>query len=230
MAEQGQTRKRVRFPVIMAITLSLMALSILAVAAILPQLQKDRTNDFDPAAAEIKIGENDSVPQPTSEKELTLEPDEERSKYTVDKKVQITSSKNDEYLKAALIPQWYDAAGRLCGGLGELSDFGIAREPDTVKNIQQYVSAQNENFVILTYHLAPDWSKYWTFDKDTGFYHYKSSLKKNETTEPLILSVELSADVYALAEDYQLQIDVITESIQTSAGAEQIRAFGRKEE
>ena len=35
--------KQLRFPLIMAITLSLMGVSIIAVAAILPQLQKDRT-------------------------------------------------------------------------------------------------------------------------------------------------------------------------------------------
>ena len=227
MAEQKPS-KRLRFPLIMAITLSLMGVSIIAVAAILPQLQKDRTNEFEPATAQIMIQENDSTPQSTTENELEFSPDDEKSKYTVDKKVQITSTKNEEYVKAALIPQWYDADGRLCAGLGDISDFGLAQEPDTVKNIQQYVSSQNENFVILTYHLSPDWSKYWTYDKDTGFYHYNKALRKGQTTEPLILSVEMSADVYALSEEYQLQIDVITESIQTNADADQIRAFGRK--
>lgn len=227
MAE-NKPSKKFRFSLIMIITLSLMGASIIAVAAILPQLQKDRTNEFDPATAQIEIKENNSTPQATSEKELILDTDEEKSKFTVDKKVQITSSKNEEYIKAALIPQWYDAAGRLSAGLGDISDFGLAQEPDTVKNIQQYVSSQNENFVILTYHLAADWSDYWTYDKDTGFYHYKNSLKKGQSTEPLILSVEMSADVYELSEGYELQIDVITESIQTNADADLIRAFGRE--
>ena len=95
MAEQKPS-KRLRFPLMMAITRSLMGVSIIALAAILPQLQKDRTNEFDPATAQIMIQENDSTPQPSAENELTLSPDEEKTKYTVDKKVEITSSKNEE--------------------------------------------------------------------------------------------------------------------------------------
>ena len=227
MAKKSQT-KRLRFSLIMAITLSLMGVSIIAVAAILPQLQKDRTNEFEPATAQIEIAENEETPHPTAKTELTLTDNEDKSGYIVDKKVQITSSKNEEYIKAALIPQWYDADGRLCAGLGDISDFGIAKAPDTVKNIQQYISSQNNNFVILTYHLDSDWNKYWKYDETTGFYHYKNALKKGQTTEPLILSVEISADVYELSKDYHLQIDVITESIQTNADADLIRAFGRK--
>ena len=220
-----QTGSKLRFPLIMAVTLSLMAASILAVAAILPQLRKHRTNDFDPGQAQILIRENETTPLSTDENELTLTPDASKSKYTVDKKVQITRPRNDEYIKVALVPQWYDENGRLCGGLGDLSDFGVAQPPDALTNTQQYVSSQNDSFVILTYRLAPDWSKYWTYDSSSGFYHYKEVLKKGRTTEPLILSAELSADVYALSEDYRLQIDVISESIQTNADAQTIRAF-----
>lgn len=217
-----------RFPLIMTITAILMGTGILAVAAILPQLQRERENNFVPAQEQIAIKENDSSPAATAEKEIPLTESEDKSVYTLEKKVEITNQKNDAYLKAALIPQWYDADGRLCGGLGSISDFGYAKAPDLITNTQQYVSAQKDSFVILTYHLSPDWSKYWRYDEATGYYHYLTPLTRGATTEPLILGAEIPAEVYALSEGLTLQIDVITDSIQTNADADLLRAFGRK--
>ena len=226
----AKKQKKLRFSLIMAITVSLMSASIIAVAAILPQLQPTpRQNEFEPVTPQIAIKENDSEPQPTATNEMIFYPDEDKTKYTADKKVQITNSGNDEYIKVALIPQWYDSKGRLCGGLENISNFGIPQEPDMLNHTQKYINSQNTDFVILTYHLSPNWSNYWQYDKNTGFYHYKNILKKGQTTEPLILSVEVSAEVYQLSSEYELQIDVVTESIQTTATADQIRAFGRKE-
>ncbi len=227
--KEKKHNQKLRFSFIMTVTLVLMVSSIIAAAVILSQLQKSRKNEFEPAKAQIAIGENDSTPKVTEKKELELEENLQEGTYTVDKKVVIKSSGNDEYVKAAVIPQWYDSEGRLCAGLGDISDFGKAQPPNAQTNTQQFVSTHNEYMVILTYDLAPDWSKYWYYDEKTGFYHYRNVLKKGETTQPLITGAEISSAVYGLSEGYELRLDVISESIQTSADADSIRAFGHSE-
>ena len=202
-----------RFHVFIIAIVIFMCINIAVTAAILSSLQKSRQNDFTPANAEIAILENDEEPSQTSEKELPVVTDDD-GRYMVDKKVQIMSIRNDEYIKAALVPQWYDSEGRLCAGLGNAGDFGIAQPPDPLTNTQRHISTQNELVTILTYHLSPDWQKYWNYDISTGFYTYRTPLKKGEMTEPLILRVELSPESYALYQDYSLHIDVIVESSQ----------------
>ncbi len=190
-----------------------MGINIAVTAAILSSLYKSRQNNFAPAGAKIVIQENDEEPAQTSENELSVVTDDE-GRYMAEKKVQITSVQNDEYIKAALVPQWYDSEGRLCAGLGNAGDFGTAQPPDPLTNTQRHISTQNELVTILTYHLSPDWQKYWNYDISTGFYTYRTPLKKGETTQPLILFAELSPETYALCKDYTLHIDVIVESSQ----------------
>ena len=218
-------KKPDRFKVVMLLIIGFMCINLAAVAAILPALMKYRANEFVPASAKIAIAENDGDLQEASKNELVLEETDDGG-YRADKKVQITNLKTDEYVKVCLVPQWYDSQGRLCGGLGEFSDFGIADPPDTAANTQSHRSSQNKAFVLLTYDLAPDWSDHWRYDGDTGFYFYKTPLKKGETTEPLILGVKIPKEVYSNNTDYVLRVDVLSESIQTTASAESIRAFG----
>ena len=206
-------QKHGRFPVFLTFMIVFMGLNIAVTAAILSSLYKSRQNDFKPANAKIAILENDGEPAQTSEEELSVATDDE-GRYMVDKKIQLTSIQNDEYIKAALVPQWYDSEGRLCAGLGNAGDFGTAQPPDPLTNTQRHISTQNSLVTILTYHLSPDWQKYWNYDTATGFYSYKTPLKKGETTQPLILRVELSPEAYALCNEYTLHIDVIAESSQ----------------
>ena len=206
-------RKCSRFQVFIVFMAVFMGINLAVTAAILSSLYKYRQNDFTPADAEIVIGENDEEPAQTSQKELPVVTDDE-GRYIVDKKVQVTSMRNDEYIRAALVPQWYDSEGRLCAGLGNAGDFGTAQPPDPLTNTQSHISTQNNLVTILTYHLSPDWQKYWDYDITTGFYSYKTPLKKGETTEPLILRAELSPEAYALCDEYTLHIDVIAESSQ----------------
>ena len=222
-----QRKKRVnRFTILLIALIVFMCAVIAAVAAILPALQRQRANDFRPAKPEIGIIENDSEPEKTSENELVFSRNES-GRYELEKKVQITSTKNSEYIKVMLLPQWYDSDGILCGGLGDISDFGKAAGPDAETQTQTYFSSSNPSFDILTLHLPDDWDKYWQYDNSTGFYHYKKPLSKGEVTQPLILSVSVSKEVYEQTADYELHLDVITESIQTNADAGTIRDFGR---
>lgn len=55
----AKKQKKLRFSLIMAITVSLMSASIIAVAAILPQLQPTpRQNEFEPVTPQIAIKGN----------------------------------------------------------------------------------------------------------------------------------------------------------------------------
>lgn len=219
-------RKISRLTILLISLIVFMCAVLIAVAVILPALQKKRENDFKPAEPKIAIMENDAAPQQTSEKTLTFSKNES-GQYELEKKVQITNTKSSEYIKVMLVPQWYDADGRLCGGLGDISDFGLALAPDLITHTQQYKSSSNPSFTILTCQLTNDWETYWHYDSATGYYYYKEVLYKGETTQPLILSVTISPEVYLQTADYELHLDVITESIQTTADADTIRAFGR---
>lgn len=215
MAVKGKQR-RFRFSALMIALVVFMVVNIIAVAAILPQLRQERENNVTPDTAKITIQENGDEPHQTSENPMPLPSPDDDGGYLLDKRVEITSTQNDEYLKVAMVPQWYDADGRLCGGLGDANDFGLAQPPDPLTNTQRHVSASNTSVTILTYHLSPDWQDYWRYDASSGFYYYKTILHKGETTRPLLLQVKLSAEAYALCQDHELHIDVIAESTQVS--------------
>ena len=73
----------------------------------------------------------------------------------------------------------------------------------------------------VTFTLADGWHEYWFYNSTDGYFYYKTAVEAGDSTEQLLASVTISSDTYAILEEYgiTLQIDVLTDAIQTEGGA-----------
>ncbi|MBR1592141.1 MAG: hypothetical protein IJ666_03935 [Ruminococcus sp.] len=175
-------------------------------------LSNERKNVFNVGSAQIHVEENDdSNTEPEKSNELTWKKEYENnedSPYIADKKIVITSTKNDEYIKVMLVPGWRDKNGYICQ-LNELSDFAVF-ETEAKK---MYLKNRN-NQLIVTLNLDGKWREYWNYDAEQNCFHYKELLPVNASTHPLLQSVEISDTVYSLSEKCTFWLDVITDSVE----------------
>ncbi len=132
---------------------------------------------------------------------------------TAPKAVSITNVNHDEssvpvYVRVRLVPIVRDA------------DRNGTGDPVTVlTGPEESATSSPDGGIRVFYELDTD--QKWTSELD-GFYYYKAVLKPGENTAQLLKSVE----VYGLPPNKKLEIQVIADSIQTVAGAEQ-SAWGR---
>ncbi len=164
--------------------------------------------------------------------------------YTADKSVQIknvdeTDANNaDAYIRVAIVPKWtadvvtetadttsvptvpettqaVDVWGpsyglQDFGSLSSLSSSDLSTDP-----------TQTTTFTMgdVTFTLADDWYNSWVFID--GYFYYKYILSPGETTAQLLDSVTISSKTYNILTNYDitLEVDIISDSIQTEAGA-----------
>ncbi|MCC8192315.1 MAG: hypothetical protein LIO41_04670 [Ruminococcus sp.] len=212
--------------VAICIILSL-ALASTAVVYAVAKLTKTVSNRFTSDEITIAVVENgDDNSDPEAATELTWEQDS--GSYTADKEVQIKNVNEDDvnnadaYIRVALIPS-YNAAVEVSTlssvdvevitpsyslkSFGELTDISISGNQFTMGDV--------------TFTLADDWDDYWFWNVTDGYFYYKAIVSPGTTTEPLLKSVSISRDVYSIliANDIELEVDVIADSIQTLGGA-----------
>ena len=181
-----------------------------------------KENNFAPAQANIQVKEGDNVGDTADEltKEYVLtKDDEEGTTYSVDKVVRIYDerTKNEEELKVTLVPMWYDAMGDVCAGLpGGITDFRTVTLED---NKLVYKNGETTPKTILTVYLYSDgeasWADSWTYDATDGCFCLKEPIKPDNTTPPLVTTVEVSKEVYDAADGYEFHLDVLANAVQT---------------
>ncbi len=71
----------------------------------------------------------------------------------------------------------------------------------------------------VTFNLVSDWSDNWLYCN--GYFYYKKAVDPGETTAQLLESVSISGTTYNTLDKYglELEIDVLTDGIQTEGGA-----------
>jgi hypothetical protein len=209
------------------------------------KLQKSVENQFYPAeisnAVQEKTGSEDNDfdentdPTP-KDKDLTWE--ENGDSYTAVKEVQILNAdkKNennaDAYIRVCLVPRWTGAI------ISETED----NENDVLVSSELNISfdtlleeADGTGFPTkitgtsyiqgdVTFYLAPDWSDGWLYNPADGFFYCRKKVAPGETTPVLLKSVSVAKET--LDKKYQglkLQIDILSDSIQTEGGAIEAR-------
>ncbi len=212
--------------VAICVILSLALVSTVVVFAV-AKLTKTVSNKFTSDEITVAVVENgDDNSDPETATELTWEQDS--GSYTADKEVQIKNVDEDDvnnadaYIRVALIPS-YNATVEVSTlssvdvevitpsyslkSFGELTDITISGNQFTMGDV--------------TFTLADNWDDYWIFNDADGYFYYKAILSPGTTTEPLLKSVSISSDVYSIliANDIELEVDVIADSIQTLGGA-----------
>lgn len=89
------------------------------------------------------------------------------------------------------------------GSIDGLDKFGVAGNGITASNSSSHqagedyktdgVTANDTGSVVLK-NFASNWDTNWAFNKDDGYFYYKTVLKKNESTQLLLDSVTLCSD------------------------------------
>ncbi len=158
----------------------------------------------------------DQTPSPTS--------------YSAAKQVQIKNiDENDNnteaYIRVAIVPEWTATVTPTAGTdvdvtLGTPEDYGLE---DFGELTDISLSAGDTSYTMgdVTFTLDSSWESYWFFNTTDGYFYYRKKLAPGSTTEPLLASVKLSASTYDSMEEYgiDLEVDVLTDAIQTQGGA-----------
>lgn len=206
--------------IVISCLIAVLFITPLAVLAVL-YLSELRSNNFTPAEANVQVRENQKPTERLSDEEATeftwpAEP--ENNAYSISKQVEIYDQreKNDEYLRVRFVPSWHDASDNVCGGIAGLTDLKNA----SCSGDKLLFKNKNDQTVI-TLTLADHWDDHWTFDPDDGCFYYDAAITPGDISQTLLSDVTISKDVYDLAKDYTLQIDVLADAVQTCASAKE---------
>ena len=231
---RGRNRQK---RVILIFTVSCVAavLGFAIYAAISSKLVKTVENEFNPDEITLAVVENnDSNTASTVTKAISWSEDSSSTptKYTATKKIQITNvdesdtNNADAYIRVALIPSYISnviytdennteqeqevsviSGNYELSGFGELTDITINNNTFTMGNV--------------TFTLDSEWEDRWFFNHTDGYFYYREIVEPGETTDPLLANVSILSDTYNILKTYgmQLEVDVITDAIQTQGGA-----------
>ncbi len=201
-------KKRKQYIVFCVVLIALLLPPLIALAVVYYSVQ--RTNNFKPAEADIRIVESNSSGDEL-EKEYTFS--QTNDVYSVDKPAAVydVRNKNDEYLRVQFVPMWYDEDGFVCGSITVYKE--ITQEGNIL------ICRDNNGAALITLYLASDWRNNWEYKSD-GFFYYNGPISSDKTTPDLLTKVEISSEVYdSVKDDYKLRIDVLADAVQLSGEA-----------
>lgn len=110
------------------------------------------------------------------------------------------------YIRVMLIPGWKTENGTAQAG-------NLAFGSHVVMEENRMIMGD------LTLELAVDWDDNWIYDAETRYFYYKSSVAPGETTSLLLEKVLLPEDKATQADWNSLQVEVLTDTIQSEGGA-----------
>ena len=193
--------------------IAFMVLTPLVVFAALYRSSK-RVNPFQPGSVEIEVQESGDPGAALEQQEYTWT--EDNGSYVSEKPVRIKDDRTNpgEELRVSLVPMWFDPDGGICGV------FDMSH-PVLSGNTLTYTDGDNQ----MILHLVDGWAANgWEYRSD-GCFYYTGALNGSHLTVQLLSSVELNAAAYSLTEDYELQLDVLADAIQSSGSAASTREW-----
>lgn len=192
--------KKKRLILISSVIAMAVMLAVGSTAAFLAHQSQDMTNNFTPGTVSIDTEENSSD-TPESSNVVSEFPDSGAKK-----EVQIKNTGNiDAYVRVKLVPSWkYTDTESMAHANAESFPLSMS-EP--VENI---IDCGGVRLV-----LTDDWNSDWIY-KDGTFY-YKAPVKPGAMTTLLLKEVQMEEE----SKFDDLQVDVISEAIQKTDGAEQ---------
>ena len=200
--------KKKRLILISSIIAMAVMLAVGSTAAFLARQSQDMTNNFTPGTVSIDTKENSSDTPESSN--VVSESTDSGAK----KEVQIKNTGNiDAYVRVKLVPSW------------KYTDTESIAHADA-ESFSLTMNEPQDNLIDcggVTLVLAEDWSSNWIY-KDGTFY-YKAPVKPGAMTTLLLKEVQMEEE----SKFDDLQVDVISEAIQKTDGAEQtalIQAWG----
>ena len=202
-----QTNKT-RLVLISSVVAMTVMLAVGTTLAFLHTNSQNMTNAFTPGVVSIDTEENSSTPDSSND----IPYDENGAKKEV--KIQ-NNGTVDAYVRVKLVPSWkYEQTGsHVTADIGSFQLDGPVLKGNTL------VYGEGE----VTLVLAENWQENWIY-VDGTFYH-KSPVKAGETSALLLKEVK----VKDMADFEDLQVDVLSEAIQTTDGEGQralIEAWG----
>lgn len=141
--------------------------------------------------------------------------------YVTKKEVKIaniassSANKAPAYIRVCLLPRWAKTDSTSTkidvAVAGDYTQFGDLTAVDWSEDKTSYTMGD------VTFTLADDWADNWIFNPNDGYFYYKKIVEPGESTELLLKTVSISKDV--LQDGVNLQVDVLSDAIQTVGGA-----------
>lgn len=221
-----------------AITVSALIIGIHAYNS--SKRQKYAENEFDTTEIQVAVVENandNTNPAPTPN---SLTWTEENGTCTTQKTVQIKNvdaeeeNNPDAYIRVAIVPRWVTTPADSQSTIASTFEADVSAYQSTVTDgnttsLVDYkpfgkladISITNNTYTMgdVTFILADDWNTNWIFNPKDGYFYYKKKVAPNETTSVLLSSVSVPSSVIKFDTNVTLQIDILTDAVQTEGNA-----------
>ncbi|MCD7741622.1 MAG: hypothetical protein LUI06_05415 [Ruminococcus sp.] len=223
--------------------------SFVAVRASDSNIERTTSNEFDPVDIKLEViesGLDSSTDSGSSAKTNTVSWTDSGDDKIATKPVQVKVLSNDDtssstntapsYIRVALVPRFVttvvveetDSYGSVIDSSSVDVDVMAganayetdSSQLDTFDDINKVtVSGNSFKNGDVTFNLVSDWSDNWLYCN--GYFYYKKAVDPGETTAQLLESVSISGTTYNTLDKYglELEIDVLTDGIQTEGGA-----------
>ncbi len=239
--------KKYRVPAIIIILLIFAAVSsFVAVRASDSNVERTTTNEFDPVDIKLEViesGLDSSTDSGSSAKTNTVSWTDSGSDKIATKPVQVKVLSNDDtssstntapsYIRVALVPRFVTTVVvEETDSYGSVVDSSSV-DVDVMAGANAYATDSSQldtfdDFTVsgtsftngdVTFNLVSDWTDNWLYCN--GYFYYKKAVDPGETTAQLLESVSISGTTYNTLDKYglELEIDVLTDGIQTEGGA-----------
>jgi hypothetical protein len=187
---------------------------------------QSKQNDFYPAVIENAVKENDSSAADTNSMTWSKGTDS----YSVDKKVNIvnvdtTDTNANAYVRVCIVPRWICTMTDSANTQVDVTNTSDIMQVGSLTAIR--VTGNTYTMGDVTFTLADDWANNWFFNPIDGYFYCNHIVKVGGETETLLESVSIGAETLEKINkensNINLEVDVISDSIQTVGGAVEAR-------